>query len=115
MKLTKKQALELHRQMWTDMQNELGDNPSSGKRIDFKLRWCREHFPEERIESGCFLCEYTRQYNDDCDCCPIKWDEDERYDYCGGQYDYCGGQHVSYERSPISEILALPEREDEDG
>lgn len=108
MVLTREEALKYHRQMWTDMQNELGDNPSFGKRIDFKLRWCREHFPGERIESGCFLCEYTRQYNEDCDCCPIKWDEDEGF-------DYCGGLGANYERSPISEILALPEREDEHG
>ena len=99
MELTKGQALELHWQMWTDMQTELGDNPTFGQRLMFKEKWCREHFPGEHIESNCFLCEYC----DECFDCPIKWDEDERY-------DYCGGQHVNYERSPISVILALPVR-----
>lgn len=104
MKLTKGQALELHWQMWTDMQNELGDNPSLSQRREFKAKWCDEHFPGEHIASNCFLCEYCRN----CDDCPIKWDDDRHY-------DYCGGQHVTYDSSPISEILALPEREDEDG
>lgn len=100
MKLTKGQALELHRQMWTDMQTEFGDNPSCVQRQLFKACWCNKHFPEECIESNCFLCEYC----DDCDDCPIKWDYDP-------QHDHCGGLGVNYARSPISEILALPERE----
>lgn len=104
MELTKGQALELHWQMWTDMQTELGDNPSFAQRQSFKAWWCNKHFPEEHIESNCFLCEYC----DDCDDCPIKWDDDE-------QYDHCNGHRVNYEHSPISVILALPEREDEDG
>lgn len=102
MKLTKGQALELHWQMWTDMQTELGDNPSFVQRLKFKAKWCKEHFPGKYIESNCFLCECC----DDCDDCPIKWDDDPQYDYCGG-----GG--VNYERSPISEILALPVRGDD--
>lgn len=102
MKLTKGQALELHWQMWTDMQTELGDNPSLRKREEFKERWCKKHFPGEHIEANCFLCEYC----DECCDCPIKWDDD-RY------YDYCGGQHVTYESSPISVILALPVRGEE--
>jgi hypothetical protein len=90
--------------MWTDMQKALGDKPSLSKRIEFKFRWCREHFPGERIASSCFLCEYAL----DCDFCPIKWDKND-------DYDSCVGHGVSYERSPISVILAMPEREVEDG
>lgn len=29
MELTREQALRLHRRMWTDMQQEQGDNPNS--------------------------------------------------------------------------------------
>lgn len=105
MKLTKKQALELHRQMWTDMMNKLGDSPSLAERINFKKWWCNEHFPDEGIDCHCFLCEYTKQYGEYCcDHCPIKWDDN--YDD-----DSCGGMGVNYECSPISTILALPERE----
>lgn len=106
MKLTREEALELHRQMWSDMQNSLGDSPSLAERINFKKWWCNKHFPSERIVSFCFLCEYTKQYGKYCcDHCPIKWDDD--YDD-----DNCGGIGVNYECSPISTILALPVRED---
>ena len=46
MKLTKEKALELHRQMWSDMQKDLGDNPPRTIRGDYKRYWLRKHFPE---------------------------------------------------------------------
>ena len=109
MKLTREEALRLHRQMWMDMQTALGDNPSLFDRTEYKIKWCEEHFPAEEIDNHCFLCEYVhKNYCDDCDCCPIKWDDNYDDDCCG-----LGG--VNYGYSPISEILALPEREVEDG
>lgn len=107
MKLTREEALKLHRQMWTDMQTALGDNPSLKERCEFKIRWCESHFPNEKIECHCFLCEYVKQTENDCDYCPIKWDDD--YDQ-----DTCCFDGVNYGTSPISVILALPEREVED-
>ena len=103
MKLTREEALKYHRQMWSDMQKELGDKPSFGDRMDFKHKWCKEHFPNEEIEASCFLCEYVNHHEYGCDCCPIKWDDN--YDD-----DCCSGDGVNYEYSPISVILALPER-----
>ena len=105
MKLTREEALKLHRQMWTDMQKELGDKPSHEDRSVFKVKWCDMHFPNEKIDCHCFLCEYVHKYYcDDCDYCPIKWDDD--YDQ-----DTCCFDGVNYGTSPISVILALPERE----
>lgn len=103
MKLTREEALKYHRQMWSDMQKELGDEPNAIERLRFKLEWCMKHFPGEKISSNCFLCEYA----DDCDKCPIKWDVD--YDNAN-----CEGFVVNYLYSPISEILALPERKVEE-
>ena len=108
MELTREQALELHRQMWSDMQQELGDNPNSFERELYKRKWCREHFPDENIRDCCFLCEYAHnKYKSDggfpCRYCLIKWD-------C----NYCfEGDSIkkSYRNMPISELLALPERE----
>jgi len=107
MELTREQALKLHRQMWADMQQELGDNPNSFERELYKRKWCREHFPDENIRDCCFLCEYAHnKYKSDggfpCRYCLIKWD-------C----NYCfEGDSIkkSYRNMPISELLTLPER-----
>lgn len=103
MKLTREEALRLHRQMWSDMQKELGDCPTYEERNDFKARWCLEHTPENIPRANCYLCEYTTQIDGyKCRCnCPIVW----------GIYGCIDGK-VDYRCSPISEILALPEREE---
>ena len=43
MDLTREEALKLHRQMWTDMQNDLGDCPGVEAREAYKAYWCRKH------------------------------------------------------------------------
>ena len=98
MKLTREEALKLHREMWTDMKTELGDNPSKEFRLKFKEDWCFRHFPDKKICSNCFLCEYIDERKYDCDICPIVWPNETCY--CNSYYYY----------APISEILALPER-----
>ena len=106
MKLTREEALKYHRQMWTDMQKELGDKPDGGQRVLFKVKWCDEHFPGEKIDSNCFLCEYLAQNNYDGykgSChggreCLLIW-----------PYGGCIARNYYYD-APISEILALPER-----
>ncbi len=108
MKLTREQALKLHRQMWTDMQKELGDNPSHGERERFKESWRKEHLGF-KIENNCVLCEFTHQL-------PIKWHEINCYECpidwkSSRNWIACEGDGVCWYYSPISEILALPERE----
>lgn len=99
MKLTRKEALKLHREMWGDMKAELGDNPPEESRLKFKEDWCRRYFPNEEIRSNCFLCEYVMdEIEDDCDICPIVWPNETCY------------HNNYYYNAPISEILALPER-----
>ena len=119
MELTKEKALELHRQMWTEMQEKLGDNPDARDRCSFKDKWCDEHFPGEPIEHSCFLCEYASQFSadgcEDCSRCPIVWPCEPSY----GKDDYfCEGletldEENGYRFIPISKILSLPEREGE--
>ena len=101
MKLTREKALELHRKMWTDMQRKLGDTPSITKRADFKRRWC-DNYAYTPINS-CYLCEYVAQEGADCGSCPIDWGK--------SRGTRCVNGDVDYRYSPISEILALPERE----
>ena len=103
MVLARERALELHKQMWSDMQKELGDSASCNDRLYYKDYWCESHFPNENIYNSCFLCEYsTNKYGGcgyDGELCIIDWG-------CGG----CTDGAINCYHSPISEILALPER-----
>jgi len=108
MDLTRERALELHREMWGDMQKELGDNAHSWERVEFKIKWCKKHFPNETIYAHCFLCEYTidESGKGDCNRCPILWGSEKRLETY-----YCSGRENDYTSVPISQILALPEKE----
>lgn len=114
--LTREEAIRLHREMWQDMQAELGDEPSYEERVKFKKAWVREHFPHEHINSSCFLCEYAQSVTVDlfprCRNCPIAWDSSLIPNCCPGIWQVWEGNNaVDYRYSPISVILSLPERE----
>ena len=107
MELTRERALELHRQMWNDMQKELGDNTTGGYRVIYNAELCLKHFPNEHIANDCFLCEYAYNYISSCQKCPIRWTTEDNDD---AVTTYCCYDKYYY-NTPISEILALPERE----
>lgn len=111
MELTRERALELHRQMWSDMQRDLGDCPIGIERVDYKERWCEEHSLTGMIANDCFLCEYAFCNSESigCNSCPIIWGDEDKMScgYCCGDDD---DRSNSYHNMPISEILALPER-----
>lgn len=121
MDLTREEALKLHRQMWTDMQKELGNDPTGVRRHIFKERWCEKHKPRDVVYNDCFLCDYVKHAMRKkeicslflhCQLCPIAWPTHDGNCYCGRMAD---GTRISgeyYLVAPISEILALPERED---
>lgn len=121
MTLTREQALALHHEMWTDMLNTLGENPTQDERANFKYRWCESHgyFP---VEHSCFLCELVR-FRDErryrlagtgCDCarCPIVWTNDDSNYSCPCENG--GDEGVDWRRSAISAVLALGEREEDE-
>ena len=107
MNLSKEMALILHRMMWSDMQKELGDNPSGDARNKFKTDWIQRMFPDEYISNHCFLCEYAG--TDGCSKCPIDWGNVQVSKWLA----HCAGDNTNYLTSPISEILALPEKDTE--
>lgn len=117
MELTREEALELHRQMFSDMQKELGNNASPDKREPFKKRWCKEHAPGMSIRNHCFLCQYATEeyarrgeYINMCKtCCPIDWEKVGLTDCCDDIDS--GGQFYYY--APLDKIISLPEREGE--
>jgi len=103
MELTREKTIKLHREMWGDMQKELGDTPKEIERYVFKRKWLEKRFYGHEIENDCFLCEFVSEnrgdFNGDCsEICPIDWGA-----------GCCFGK-TKYDTSPISEILALPER-----
>lgn len=115
MKLTREKALELHYQMWDDMQNDLGDNPLPVLRAKYKEVWIKKHFPGQKVLYNCFLCHYAGMTDfgtTKCWNCPIDWSDltDEKKGYCFEQYKGGGTEDSIYLDAPISEILALPER-----
>lgn len=119
MELTKEKALELHRKMWSDMQAELGDNPSFDERWEFKRDWVAEHFPSETVENDCFLCEYaihaegisTGVCGAVCTYCPLKWTAKHVIrNTCEGYSALNATPNCDWRFSSISDILALPER-----
>jgi len=114
MNLTRERALELHRQMWQDMQDVLGDNPSTLDRRSFKYEWCLENFPNSYVHADCFLCDYVKNTYGRmrCEYCPINWGPVKNVKFrC---MDFAKEGNADYRRSPISEILALPEEPEEE-
>lgn len=105
-------AYNRHIEMWTAMQKELGDNPTYGQRVMFKMRWCADR--DEKIECNCYLCQYDReQYGKNfirecCDRCLVDWGTVYNGNY---KLNGCCDGKTKYATSPISEILKLPRRE----
>lgn len=113
--LTKERALELHRMMWEDMRDKLGDNPLFHHRSLFKKDWCKEHNFKD-VDCSCFLCEYTTQQGEWCNNCLLDWSSlriiNDTNDVAHCTDTYKNGMGLIYEVAPISEILALPEVEE---
>lgn len=118
--MTKEEALAYHRMMWGDMAEEYGDNPTALEREDFKSDWVLEHFDKPFVHN-CVLCEFVKKNpvdNINCCYCPIDWSQLEDPEEigavpgrCYNDYKNGGAEDAIYLDAPISEILALPERE----
>ena len=111
MDLTREDAVRLHRWMWNDMRKALGDCPDEEARELYKEKWCSQH-GFTNVSNNCFLCEYSHGKSPGgCYHCPVKWPGTGR---CFTDFledgTKLGGDY--YQIAPISEILALPERED---
>lgn len=126
MDLTREQALKLHREMWSDMQKELGDNPSEQNRYYFKYDWVVGHGYVDKygygiptIMDNCFLCEFAIGKRRSittmrCNYCPIDWSDltNSSSDLHGFCIDTDDSGYEVWQVAPISKILALPEREE---
>ena len=81
--LTDAEFLYLHKWLWSDMQRDLGDNPSPSDRIDYKDSWCTER--NLNIPHNCFLCLNAQRYDPkrgyarNCDQCLVVWPDGNCY------------------------------------
>ena len=119
LKLTREEALKLHREMWSAMREALGDTPTQRNREFFKTAWCESHFPDNSITHHCFLCEYARFANGHesmyyssptgvcCKACPIDWEYDDDFYFDDAACE--NGGDADWRDGSISKILALKE------
>lgn len=110
--LTDAEILCLHKWMWTDMQQKLGNNPGPKERMDFKFDWCEEH--HVLIRHNCFLCEHAgedRFHCTNCTNCLVMWPDYICYDNQSGGIPEEYYANSYYLNAPISDILNLPTRE----
>lgn len=113
MVLTRREALSLHRQMWKDMQRDLGDTPNFESRAEYKRNWIKEQFPDiakdvceyDIIRNNCFLCEYAGEPYGRCECL-IQWPE-------GRCEELFADDEDNWTDMPISRLLALPVKGEE--
>lgn len=108
-RLTDAEILCLHKWMWTDMQQKLGNNPGPKERIKFKQGWCEEH--HVCVRHDCFLCEHAREgqyFLPICTNCLVVWPDG--ICYSNQDNEILEGDSY-YLNAPISDILDLPTRE----
>ena len=113
MKLTKKEAVELHRELWHRIaEREKEDTVYALKEeiIDEMLK--EKGLEDEYVINDCFCCEYAHQQNGDkegCVCiyCPIDWEGKNTCDL----YDEWASEVDKRELMRLAEKIAeLPER-----
>ena len=79
MTLTKQEAIEGHRKMWSWIADQLEKaSPIDNFDIyDLKERYCADN--NLNLKCNCFCCEFADR---DCDSCPLVWGtESETFDY----------------------------------
>ena len=106
--MTKMEAVENHRKMWRWI---------AEKTLERKRKvWKYEYFEENKLDppiNYCFCCEYTSQFKDDCEKCPIKWDNTYCMDSC--YVDWSEWEDSYRGCAYYANVIAnLPERETED-
>lgn len=123
-KLTKKEAVRLHREMWriiSEMSDEEIEEALNGRNSvssikRFALIKMQSNGIHYRFKGDllCFCCEYGHNSNN-CKSCPVKW-KNERC-YLSEYEEFCHFIHTkryNESRTVAKEISELPEREDID-
>jgi hypothetical protein len=121
---TKEDAINLHKQMWSDMlkhEKETQQVFTPLDKIRFKKEWCITYFGRE-ISNNCILCEYAQyqlsQSNNQfeeldekirhCVFCPLSWGSNENNLIKGKSL--CENNVVDWRWNSITQIIDLKEK-----
>lgn len=80
MKLTREQAIAEHRKMWKwisrQIMNDYVENRMVRTIYTYKRVYLNNVYPNERVQSKCFCCEYVTQHGINCyKDCPLYWND----------------------------------------
>lgn len=114
--LTKKRAIELHRDMWNNIADTIEKYKKTVDVEKAKSDFCRSYGYGSRIMNNCFLCEYSEFSS--CKNCPVMWGDSVR-DTCTLLYGHGMGLYyqVKFEgtwkgQAELARKIAnLPEKE----
>lgn len=100
----REEAYQKHVAMWTAMKEKLGDTPETRDRAFFKSDYTIDH-GDFYVKLDCYLCDFVDTHGLTCKECPVDWKADPRI----FRVPECQCE-TDWRSSPISQILALPER-----
>lgn len=80
MKLTREQAIAEHRKMWLWISRQIMKDYVKNRMVrtiySYKCVYLNNVYPNERVKSRCFCCEYVTQHGINCyKDCPLYWND----------------------------------------
>ena len=106
MKLTKEEAIRIHRDMWQYLK-EHGAGRGIFWRDYFKALYCKEH--RYSFKNNCALCEYALRYGG-CRACPVIWGNEGKKEniFCQWQYStHIEKECIDWRYSDLDDIIKI--------
>ena len=80
MNLTREQAIAEHRKMWLWISRQIMKDYVANEKVrtiySYKCDYLNCNFPNEKVKSKCFCCEYAAQHSGSCyKDCPLYWND----------------------------------------
>ena len=80
MKLTREQAIAEHRKMWLWISRQIMKDYVANRKVmtiySYKCDYLNWNFPNEKVNSKCFCCEYAIQHGKSlCEDCLLYWND----------------------------------------
>lgn len=96
MKLTREQAIAEHRKMWLWISRQIMKDYVANRKVmtiySYKCDYLNCNFPNEKVKSKCFCCEYVAQHSESCyKDCPLYWNDKHTELKCD---EYFGYYHI---------------------